>query len=208
MYSQLLRAKEAATWSPAHSEKERQWSVNDLGFCKYGNYTVIWSLLCIIDLLAAFICKRDSNTVTAAFWEWALTQRQGCLASHVGQYMFRLVANIHLSNVGCLYWETLQWHARCHILRMSVKGASTIFCFASWVIYVLIGWRHPFIKCWQPLLPKTTATDSLPHSENEGQRRVNSFSCCIFGNRAIPLIFAFITELSTGVIGKNTVYQR
>jgi len=37
---------------------------------------------------------------------------------------------------------------------MSVKGASTIFSFASLVIYVPIGCRHPFMKYWQPSLEK------------------------------------------------------
>jgi len=34
---------------------------------KYGNYTVIRSLLCITNMLAAFIGRRDSNMVTAPF---------------------------------------------------------------------------------------------------------------------------------------------
>jgi len=90
---------------------------------------------------------------------------------------------------------------------MSVKGASMIFSFASWLIYVPIGCIHPFIKYWQPLLAKTTAQCSLPHPENEHQQSVNSFSCCIFGNQVIALIFAFITELLTAIIAKNTIYQ-
>jgi hypothetical protein len=68
--------------------------------------------------------------------------------------MFRLVADIHFSDIGSLYWEKLQLHAPCGILRMSIDGVSTIFGFASWLIYVLIGCRHPFIKYWQPLLAK------------------------------------------------------
>jgi len=67
MYWQLLVAKETATRSSPLSENERQWSVNNLRLCKYGNYTVLWSLLGIIDVLAAFIGQRDSNTVIAPF---------------------------------------------------------------------------------------------------------------------------------------------
>jgi len=66
MYWQLSYAKETKP-SPPHSENEHQWSVNDLWFCKYGNYTVIWSLLCVTDVLAAFIGKRYSNMVTTPF---------------------------------------------------------------------------------------------------------------------------------------------
>jgi len=48
-------------------QNERQHSVNNLWFCKYGNYTVIWSLLFITDVLAASIGKRVRSTVTAPF---------------------------------------------------------------------------------------------------------------------------------------------
>jgi len=58
---------------------------------------------------------------------------------------------------------------------MSVNGASTMFVFASLVNYVPIRCRHPFIKHWQPLLAKTTATRSLRHPEDERQRSVNDF---------------------------------
>ena len=91
---------------------------------------------------------------------------------------------------------------------MSVNGASTIFNLTSWVIHVPIGCGDSSIRYWQPLLAKATATCSLPHSGNERQPSVNSFSCCIFGNQGIARIVAFITELLTAVIGKNTICQR
>jgi len=84
--------------------------------------------------------------------------------------MFPLVVDLYLSDIGCLYREKLQHHARCRILGMSMHGVSTIFSFKSWVIYFPIGCRHPFIKYWQPLLAQTTATCSLPHPENECQQ--------------------------------------
>jgi len=46
---------------------EHQQSVNELWFGNYGNYTVIWSLLCITDVLATFVGKRHSNAVTTPF---------------------------------------------------------------------------------------------------------------------------------------------
>jgi len=91
---------------------------------------------------------------------------------------------------------------------MSVNTVSTIYSFKSWVIYVPISCRRRFIKYWQPLLAKTTATCSLLHPENERQLTVNSFICCIFGKQGITLISAFITELLTNLIRKNTMYQR
>jgi len=68
--------------------------------------------------------------------------------------MLQLVRDTHLPDIGSLYWEKLQQHAPCLILKMSVNGASTIFSFTSWVIYIPIGCRHPCIKYWQPLLQK------------------------------------------------------
>jgi len=76
--------------------------------------------------------------------------------------MFWLGADIHLSDIGCLYRDKLQRDAGCRILRMSVNRASTMFSFVFWVIDVLIGRRNSFIQYWQPLLAKTTATCSLP----------------------------------------------
>jgi len=122
--------------------------------------------------------------------------------------MFWLVADIHLSNIGSLYWQNQQRHAPCSILKMSVNGASTISSFASWVSYVPIGCRHPFMRYWQPFLAQTTATCSLWHPENERQRSVNSFRTCIFRNQGIVQIFACITVLLTALLGKNTIYRR
>jgi hypothetical protein len=116
--------------------------------------------------------------------------------------MFRLVAGIHFSDIGNLYWENLQRHAPCHIVTTSVNRASAIFSFASSLIYIPIGCRHPFIKYWQPLLIKTTATSCLPHPGNERQRSINSFSCCMFSNQVMELIIALITESLTAIIGK------
>jgi len=75
--------------------------------------------------------------------------------------MLRLVADIHLSNMGSHYWQKQQRHAPCGILQMSVNGASKIFSLASLVSYVPIGCRHPFIKYWAAFTGKNTS-DTLP----------------------------------------------
>jgi len=167
-----------------------------------------WWLSSITNASAAFIGKRDSNTVTAPFREWVSMERQHRLALHLGYLIFRSVAGIHSSDIGSLYREKLQQHSPWPMLGMSVNGASTIFSVESWVIYVPNGYRHPFIKYWQPLLANTTATCSLLHPQNERQRRVNSFSCCIFGDQGIPWIFTFITESLTALIGRNTIHEK
>jgi len=51
--------------------------------------------------------------------------------------MFRLVADIHVSNIGSLYWQKQQQHAPCHILKMSVNAASTVLVVAYLVIKAL-----------------------------------------------------------------------
>jgi len=99
-------------------------------------------------------------------------------------------------------------HGHHPILGMSVNGASMILSIASWVIYDPFGCKHPFIRYWQPLLAKTTATYSLPHPDNERQWSVNSLRCYIFLDQGILRIFVRITVLLTALIGKNTIYQR
>jgi len=144
----------------------------------------------------------------AASSKWASTECQQFLALHLEQVMFRLVSHIQLWDIGSLYWQKQQWHAPCGILKMSVNGASTIFSFASCVSYIPIGWGHPFMRYWQPLLAKTTATCSLRHPENEHQQSVNSFRACIFRNQGLAWNISCITVLLTASLGKNTIYRR
>jgi hypothetical protein len=121
--------------------------------------------------------------------------------------MFRSVSDNHLWDIGTLYWQKQQRHAPCGILKMTVNGASTIFSFASCVSYVPIGVRHPFMRYWQRILAKTTATCSLRHRENERHRSVSNFRTCIFRNQGIVRNFACITVLSTTLLGNTTIYQ-
>jgi len=83
-----------------------------------------------------------------------------------------------------------------------------IFSFAFGVSYVPIGCGYPYMRYWQPVLAKTTATCSLQHPENERQRSVNSFRTCMFRNRGIARIIACITVLLTALLRKNTIYGR
>jgi hypothetical protein len=48
--------------------------------------------------------------------------------------MFRLVADIHLCDIGSLYWEQQQRNAPCSSLKISVNGASTALGLAYFVI--------------------------------------------------------------------------
>jgi hypothetical protein len=95
--------------------------------------------------------------------------------------MFRLVAHIHFSDIDCVYYDNVLSEDPYRILTMSVNGVATIVDFASWVIDVLAGCRHPLIRYWQPLLAKTQGTWSLRRPENERQRCVNNFMPHILG---------------------------
>jgi len=134
-------------------------------------------------------------------------ERQRCFNNfylHIlGKFMIRLVADIHLPDIGSLYWEKLQRHASGLSLRISVDGASTIVGFASWVIYVPIGWWHPFIRYWHPLVGTTTATCSLLHHENERQWSVNDFKLHILGNLFSNWLLTSMYEILTAFTGKN-----
>jgi len=48
--------------------------------------------------------------------------------------MFRLVADIHLFDIGSFYWQKQQQNAPCSILKMSVNGGSTVLGLAYFVI--------------------------------------------------------------------------
>jgi len=53
--------------------------------------------------------------------------------------MFRLVVDIHLSDIGSLYWQKQQRHAPCGIVKMSINRVSTVLGLAYFVIKVLHG---------------------------------------------------------------------
>jgi hypothetical protein len=149
-------------------------------------------------------CSRCWMNNTA---KWVSTSRQRFLASHLGKFILRLVADIRWADIGSRHRQNLPRHGPCCILWMSVNRESMMFSFAFWLIYVLIGCRHAVITNWQPLLAKTEVKCSLPHPENVCQRRVNSFGCYIFVNQDITRIVAFILGLLLAMTGKNTIHQ-
>jgi len=118
--------------------------------------------------------------------------------------MFRLVAEIHLSDIGSLNGEKLQQHAPCRILRMSVNGLSTILSLAFWAIYGPIGWRYPFIRYWPPLQGKTTAECSLPDPENEYQWSDMNFLLRILGNLCSDQLLISIYKILAAFTAKNS----
>jgi len=118
--------------------------------------------------------------------------------------MFWLLAEIHLSDNGSLYLEKLQRHAPYRIMQFSINGASTIVSFASWVIHVPIGCRHPFNRYSLPVLGNTTATCSLLHPENERQLIINNLQLWIVGNWFSDWLQASIYQILAAFTGNNT----
>jgi len=117
--------------------------------------------------------------------------------------MLWLVLDINLVDIDSLDWEKLQRNAPCHILRMCVSWASIMFSFGSWVIYIRIGCRHPFVRYWQLSLGKTTATCSLLHPENERQQCVNDFHPRIMGNLCSDWLQRSIYQRMAAFTGEN-----
>jgi len=85
MYWLPLYSKRGETAFWPNSKTAHPQSTNNYRSCKWSNYNVIWSLLSIIDRLAAFIGRNQSHTLPAPFWKWASMERQWYLAFHHGQ---------------------------------------------------------------------------------------------------------------------------
>ena len=119
-----------------------------------------------------------------------------------------MVIVMHNGHISSFYWQKRYQHGHHPIVSICINGLWTILILASWVSYVPISCRSPFVRDWQPLLANATATCSLRHPGNECQRRVNRFRTCIYHNQGIAWIFACITVLLATLIGTITLYRR
>jgi len=74
----------------------------------------------------------------------------GCISMIIKQW---LVSATHNHCIGSCYRQKREQHSHRPILRMSGNAVSTIFGFASWIIYVLFCCRHQVFRHWyRPLL--------------------------------------------------------
>jgi len=81
------------------------------------------------------VCANDEHPMTVSMsLTWVSTERQHVLVSPFLQWNGCMVTSFQTGNIGrhCTY--TGKQHAHCPILQMSVNGASTILCLASWII--------------------------------------------------------------------------
>ena len=103
----------------------------------------------------------------------------------------------HLSKQNCL--SRLCHHA----LQISVNGASTILCRASWNITGLRDYFDPELNYWPAFWAKILSTISSLCPKNERQCSVNDFMPCILQDqRAVALSWSRI-EVSTAFLGNN-----
>ena len=80
------------------------------------------------------------------------------------------------------FWLKDKWNARCHTLEMSVNGASTTFCLASWIIQMLGNYSHSLSEYWPPFEADQLGTTLRLSPKNERQRSVNKFWSCIWND--------------------------
>jgi len=94
------------------------------------------------------LCQKDSQQVQilmkviidgSSCWmnnilKWASLECQRFSSLHLGQFIFWLVEDTHLSDIGTLHWQSQQRHATCRILKVSINGASTVIVHAYLVI--------------------------------------------------------------------------
>jgi len=145
-----------------------------------------------------------SNTVTILVWEWSSMESQVFSASHLGWFMFKLVADIRFLDIGSLNLKQLQRHAPWHIMTMTVNGVTTICNFTSKVIYLQIGCRHPFIRYRQPLVETTAVTCSLPHHGNKHQPCVEEFQLPILGDLGTYWLWMSMYVILAALTGETT----
>jgi len=82
---------------------ERQQSVNNLGCCILYDSKAVLRHLPIINVLAAFVGKREGDMITAPVWKWASTERQRYWVLHLLSSEGCSTAVIHNRSFGRLY---------------------------------------------------------------------------------------------------------
>jgi hypothetical protein len=152
---------------------ECQQSVNAFGCCILYNPRELLRHRPIINVLAAVLCKCDSDMVTAPVWKWASTEclhslnrastehqhsvnwvSTECECFWVLHYVYSkgsATAYVHNQHIGSRYVQMRSWHCHSTCLKLSVNRASTIFCVASCIIQGLCYGIYPYSKYRQPL---------------------------------------------------------
>jgi len=143
---------------------------------------------------------------TKAVWMWSMwvsTECQWFLVLHIWQSMGGIDTYCESESIGGRYSESDKWHAGCHILQLSVIGASMILGLPLSFIMRLCG----DIDLWSNYRPRFLAKMLLATSylfpENEGQLGVNDLRLSIFVNRGAIGWHWPMMESSAPFLGNN-----
>jgi len=109
-----FKSKEKVTRSIPHSEIERQQSVNDCLSCMSGNWCVIWSLLYISIVLAAFVRQRESDMLPARSWKWESVECQWFLTLHDCFSKREMVAIVNIQSFDWFFRLKRSWSLSCN----------------------------------------------------------------------------------------------
>ena len=168
--------------SHPHHANERQWSVNDFKFCIVGILCCELLHTVINSILASFIGKKVCCMVTAPFWKWVTMEHQQFLVLQHWYSELWIVAHCYKRHIGSLYRQKGMRYGHCPLLTMSVNRASTIFGYASWVIWMAMSGNNSYTMYWLSFQSKQCRISLLPHHDNERQWSVNDFWSCKSGN--------------------------
>ena len=131
-YWRPLLAKMLSTPSYLCPKNERQRSVNEFRPSNFVNVGAVRRPWCIIDLSAAFLGNNTFHNIVTVPKEWASTERQRFQALHLWISRGCETTLIYDWTIGRVSGQQCLRRLRHYALKMSVNGASTILCLASW----------------------------------------------------------------------------
>jgi len=168
-------------------------------------------LLCITNVLAAFIGESESETVTAPFWQWASTARWRCLDLETTYLGSDLLTMIHNQRIGSLYGQKSKRHGHCPILEISFKRESTEGQWSindCWCCIVYnrraVPSHLPMMKVMSAFMDNVVSVDvatTWKWVSTERQQSFNDCRCCILYNPGAVLWHLLIIEVLAACVG-------
>ena len=169
---------------------ECQQSVNKFGSCILYNPRALLRYIPIINVLAAVMCKRDPNMVSAPVWKWASTEHQRFCVLHLVWSKGCATAVTHNRCNGSIYRQ-YRVCRYCYTRksastdrRKSVNRASTE--------------RQQRVN-----RASTERQQSINTTSTECQQSVNDFGSCILYNPRAVLQQLPIINVLVAVMGKR-----
>jgi len=130
--------------------------INHSCSCIANDRTVVRQHSAIIDVLAAFMGKNDTDTIATTCWKWASMGCQRFLAFHLGESMGNATESTQNQHIGHLYGQKYYKRYRYHLLTFSIPRLSTIHGLASWIVWGLWNGINPQstyrLRIWATML--------------------------------------------------------